>query len=467
MASDELGGGSLIGATIDAYIVISLLGKGGMGEVYKARDIRLGRLVALKIVSALYARDEEFAARFDREARAASSLSHPNVAQVYWAGRFEGRPYYAMEFVDGRSLGDVLRAEGRITGRTGLSYLAQTCEGLRAALEKGIIHRDIKPANLMLDGTGQIKIVDFGLARRVAGDATLSRSDSVLGTPRYMSPEQALGRPVDHRSDIYSLGATFYHLFAGEPPFDAPTPVALMMQHVNDQLPSLKVKCPNVPTQVCAVIHRMLAKRPEDRYQSYEDLLADVRRIVSGRVTAAPAAVAETTPVRVAPAPAASPAAPPLSVRMPSAPAPPRFGLWLALGGLAILSVVLFPWGALSGGGGKRSVFDMALSAKTMATMRNLAIGIEVLRSQSERLPADLGEVLRFLEAPDSDRFDGWGRELVYRPTPEGRYRLLSCGPDGVRGNADDLVIENGRMVKGEPTFIPPGQRGPSAPEQE
>ena len=453
-------GPSLIGATIDAYIVISLLGKGGMGEVYKARDIRLGRLVALKIVSELWGRDEEFAVRFDREARAASALSHPNVAQVYWAGRFEGRPYFAMEYVDGRSLAEVLRGDGRLAGRTGLSYLRQTCDGLRAALAKGIIHRDIKPANLMLDGAGQIKIVDFGLARRVAGDATLSRSDSVLGTPRYMSPEQALGRPVDHRSDIYSLGATFYHLFAGEPPFDAPTPLALMMQHVNEQLPSLKVRNPHVPAQVCALVHRMLAKRPEDRYQSYDDVLADLRRAEAGRVTAAPV-VAQTTPVRVVPAPGAPVPTSSAPVRTAGAPMPPRFGLWLGLGALAILSVVLVPWGALSGGGGKRSVFDIALTAKTLANMRNLSTGIEVYRSQREGPPATLDEVLRWLEAPDTDRYDGWGRELVYRPTADGRYRLLSCGPDGVRGSEDDIVIENGRVVKGEPNFVPPGRRVP------
>jgi len=237
----------LVGRQVGGYEVLGLLGQGGMGRVYQARDLRLGRMVALKIVHAPAFLRQELFARFAREARLLSEVVHPNVAQVYSAGELEGVPWYAMEHIEGPTLGQLLERRGRLSGRQCLDYLIEAAAGLYAAAEHGVIHRDIKPSNLMLGADGHLKIVDFGLARRLDEDSSLTRSQGVLGTPRYMSPEQALGGAIDHRSDMYSLGATFYHLFAGEPPFAGTSFASVALQHIQTPLPPLRQRNPHIP----------------------------------------------------------------------------------------------------------------------------------------------------------------------------------------------------------------------------
>ena len=487
------GEASLTGQLIDAFEILELIGRGGMGEVYKARDVRLDRLVAIKITNPLFARDPEFVGRFEREARAASALSHPNVAQVYWTGRYHERPFYAMEYVDGRSLAAVLLAEGKISGLKCLDYLAQAAEGLRAAHAKGIIHRDIKPANLMVGKDGVLKIVDFGLARRLSGDATLTQSDCVLGTPRYMSPEQALGGEVDHRSDIYSLGATFYHLFAGQPPFDAETPIALMMKHVQEPLPPLRERNPHVPGAVCGIVELMLAKRPEDRYQSYDQLLADVRLARGGRLAAPISSITgspERTPaertlrsgkhaflaggilavagavalivavvVLTRPSPESAAVRPRQSQSRPVLELPsaaeeqPQGDGPVTMPEPSPTAPASGPVLRLPAGG----VIEMAFRAKTLANMRQLSTMLQTEFAEREELPSNLAQLSERYEIPPEALLDGWNREILYERVGDRKFRLTSLGSDGLRGTDDDLVIDNGRVVKGQPeiTFQP------------
>src|SRR5688500_3016126 len=259
------------GHRIGTLELVARLGSGGMGEVWEARDLELDRLVAVKLMSPeLSARDA--AKRFRREARAAASINHPHVAQVHFAGMHEDRLYYVMEHAGGTSLARWLRERGRLPPARALDLMRQAAEGLRAALRAGVIHRDLKPANLMVDARWQLKIVDFGLARREL-DTTLTRANAVLGTPTYMAPEQARGLEVDHRADVYSLGATFYHLLSGKPPFHAPAPLQLAERHVSARLPPLAGRAPDVPKALCAFVERMLAKDPSRRFQSYDQLL--------------------------------------------------------------------------------------------------------------------------------------------------------------------------------------------------
>ncbi len=417
----------LAGQTIDGLAVRALLGRGGMAEVYKAWDPKLERYVALKIVSEEDARDRDFALRFEREARAASGVSHPNVAHVYGTGRYHGRPYYVMEFVDGRSLAEILDAEGRLAGLRGVDFLRQAAEGLRAAHEKGIVHRDIKPDNLMVDAKGVLKIVDFGLARRLGGDVKVTQTSVVVGTPRYMSPEQALGGPLDHRSDIYSLGACFYHLFAGEVPFDADTPVALMMKHVGEPLVPLKARAPTVPSGVAAIVERMLAKKPEDRYQTYDELLRDVDAARAGRM--------KSTSLEL-PAPAA---------RVQAAPPHANPWLWPAVLVVALLAALVVvgissgasklenaaktlassaapaassPQSSSSAGAPVQlpaswdapGMIGMALKARTLANMRKLATACNVWLSEHGEMPESLAPVLAQLDVPPQEQRDGWAR---------------------------------------------------------
>ena len=286
-----------IPSQIDHYEVEGELARGGMGVVYAAFEPSLGRKVALKLVNKNLVKDKNVLARFDQEARAAADLKHANVVSIYFRGTFDGAPYFAMELVEGESLADVVR-KGPLQAEQAIDYLLQTCRGLQAADEKGLIHRDIKPANLMVTGRGEIKITDFGLAKALEGDADLTHSGLVVGTPHYMSPEQAQGRELDCRSDIYSLGATFYHLLCGKRPFEKASITGVLLAHVNEELPPLKDKCPTVPAPLCATIEKMMAKRPHQRFSDYRALISHVESLQQERTNAAKldATIAATQP---------------------------------------------------------------------------------------------------------------------------------------------------------------------------
>jgi eukaryotic-like serine/threonine-protein kinase len=281
------------------YDVGRTLGSGGMGEVFLARDRVLGRDVALKVLRKQYAGDREFAERFKREARSAASLSHPNIVQVYDRGDTEdGSSYIAMEYVPGGTLKEKILAEGPLEAREAAALGAQVAEALGAAHERGMVHRDIKPQNVLLTDKGDVKVADFGIAR-AGSSVTISKTGSVMGTAGYMSPEQALGKPATPKSDLYSLGVVLYEALTGELPFTADNPIAVSMKHVNEPLIPPNEIDPRIPEGMNALVTRLMAKDPEDRYASADELADDLRRISSGfPPTAVPARMATPRPRR-------------------------------------------------------------------------------------------------------------------------------------------------------------------------
>ncbi len=282
----------MIGQTVSHYRIIDLLGEGGMGTVYAAEDTRLGRRVAIKIPHAAPSSDNSFHARFLREARAVSALSHPHIATVFDYGETpEGRPFIVMELINGRELGEVMRDGGLTLTRT-LEIVEDVAEALSEAHRQGIVHRDIKPSNVIVNERGEIKVLDFGLAKLVGeGHETastpesetmmrpLTRSDVMLGTPLYLSPEQAKGIHIDPRSDLFALGALLYECLTGRAAFAGATVVEIAAQiiHVNPPPPSTLNA--NVPADLDRAVMRALAKRPDDRYQTAEELGADLRTL--------------------------------------------------------------------------------------------------------------------------------------------------------------------------------------------
>lgn len=281
----------------DRYELVQVIGRGGMAEVWEARDLRLGRRVAIKILRPDLARDPAFQARFRREAQSAASLNHPNIVAAYDTGEdvfIDGTestvvPYIVMEYVDGMTLRQILTSGRRLLPERSLEIVAGTLSALDYAHRHGIVHRDIKPANVMLTRTGDVKVMDFGIARAMNDSGhTMTSAQTVMGTAQYLSPEQARGEVVDARSDLYSTGVLLYELLTGKPPFTGDSPVSIAYQHVSEQaLPPSQVD-PELDSDVDAIVMRSLAKSPDDRYQTAAEFRADVERAVMGApVTAA------------------------------------------------------------------------------------------------------------------------------------------------------------------------------------
>ena len=264
------------------YRILKPLGGGGMAKVYLAHDEVLDRDVALKILRGQYAEDEEFVERFKREAQNAARLSHPNMVAVYDRGKTEDGSYYiAMEYVPGGTLKDRISPAGSLEAREAVAVAAQIAEALRAAHECGIVHRDVKPQNVLMAEGGDAKVGDFGIARAAAA-TTISGTSLILGTANYMSPEQAMGKTVTPRSDLYSLGVVLYEMITGRVPFQADNPVALAMKHVNEIPRSPAEVNPQVPQEIAALTMKLLAKNPEERYGDAAELLDDLERVRSG-----------------------------------------------------------------------------------------------------------------------------------------------------------------------------------------
>ncbi|MGA1145879.1 MAG: Stk1 family PASTA domain-containing Ser/Thr kinase [Candidatus Nanopelagicales bacterium] len=291
----------------DRYQVGEVIGRGGMAEVHEGRDLRLGRRVAIKILRPDLAKDPAFQARFRREAQSAAALNHPNIVAVYDTGEDvltdpEGQdvvvPYIVMEYVDGMTLRQLLASGRRLLPERALEIAAGVLTALDYAHRHGIVHRDIKPANVMLTRTGDVKVMDFGIARAIneAGQ-TMTSASAVMGTAQYLSPEQARGEVVDARSDLYSTGVLLYELLVGRPPFSGDSAVAIAYQHVSEMpTPPSQVDA-GVSPEIDAVVLRALAKRADDRYQSAVEFRADVERAIAGApVTAAvPTIVGDAT----------------------------------------------------------------------------------------------------------------------------------------------------------------------------
>ncbi|MFI7545567.1 Stk1 family PASTA domain-containing Ser/Thr kinase [Actinoplanes sp. NPDC049599] len=271
------------------YQVGELLGYGGMAEVHKGRDLRLGRDVAIKMLRTDLARDATFQERFRREAQNSAALNHPAIVAVYDTGEEvsstgEKLPFIVMEFVNGRTLKEVLAAEQRLQPRRALEIIADICAALEFSHRHGIIHRDIKPGNVMITQNGQVKVMDFGIARALAsGATTMTQTSAVIGTAQYLSPEQARGESVDARSDVYAAGCVLFELMVGHPPFVGDSPVSVAYQHVREDPKAPSDINRDVPPDVDAIVLKALAKNPLNRYQSAQEMRADALRAVAGR----------------------------------------------------------------------------------------------------------------------------------------------------------------------------------------
>ncbi|MGD8240737.1 MAG: serine/threonine-protein kinase [Armatimonadota bacterium] len=269
------------------YRLEKLIGHGALGAVYRAEDEVTHQPVAVKVLPAALGTNGEYARRFLNEARLAQQIDHPNVVRVHDFGRRNGHYFLAMDYVDGESCKASIQREGRLPWRKAVEIVEQVAEGLAAAAEQGIIHRDIKPENVLIDPEGRIRIADLGLAKE-EGVMEPMPSDTSLGTPDYMSPEQVNNsEAVDYRSDIYSLGATLFHMLCGKAPYTGRSAYEVMVKHVSASLPSPRRYAPDLPDELCDVMRKMMAQDPSDRYQSYEELLNDLRALLAGQPVAA------------------------------------------------------------------------------------------------------------------------------------------------------------------------------------
>jgi eukaryotic-like serine/threonine-protein kinase len=272
---------TLIGTVFDGrYRIIRKLGAGGMAEVYLAEDQELGRRVAIKILNDRHAADDSFVERFRREAKNAAGLSHPNIVSIYDRGEAEGTYYIAMEFLDGRSLKELIVGRGQAPIKIAIDYARQILAALGAAHRHGIVHRDIKPHNVLVGGEGRLKVTDFGIAR--SGASQMTEVGSIIGTAQYLSPEQARGAPVDQTSDLYSVGVVLYEMLTGQVPFTGDTPLEIAMKHLSEVPKPPSELRPEVPHDLDSVVLRALAKEPGERYQSAEEMDADLARVAEG-----------------------------------------------------------------------------------------------------------------------------------------------------------------------------------------
>ena len=270
---------NLSGRSLGGYRLLRRLGRGAMGDVYLAEQQSLGRQVAVKVLRSDRALHPGAVERFSQEARAAAALVHGNIVQIHEVACVDGVHFLAEEYVAGPSLKAWLLARGPLDAIQAISVLSQVGSALVKSAQAGIVHRDIKPENLLVTPAGEVKVADFGLARVLEDDLELTQQGMALGTPLYMSPEQAAGRPVDVRSDLYSLGATVYHLLAGQPPFSGPTSLAVALAHQREQPMPLAAFRPELPAGLGRIVEQLLAKRPEERCESPTDLLQAVEAV--------------------------------------------------------------------------------------------------------------------------------------------------------------------------------------------
>jgi serine/threonine protein kinase/beta-lactam-binding protein with PASTA domain len=276
----------------DRYEVGEILGFGGMSEVHLARDLRLHRDVAIKVLRADLARDPSFYLRFRREAQNAAALNHPAIVAVYDTGEAETPagplPYIVMEYVDGVTLRDIVHTDGPMPSKRAIEVIADACQALNFSHQHGTIHRDVKPANIMISKTGAVKVMDFGIAKALADASSVTQTAAVIGTAQYLSPEQARGEKVDARSDVYSLGCVLYEMLTGEPPFTGDSPVAVAYQHVREDPIPPSQRHSDITPELDAVVLKALAKNPDNRYQTAAEMRADLIRVHSGEAPEAP-----------------------------------------------------------------------------------------------------------------------------------------------------------------------------------
>jgi serine/threonine-protein kinase len=385
----------------DRYELGEILGFGGMSEVHLARDLRLHRDVAVKVLRADLARDPSFYLRFRREAQNAAALNHPAIVAVYDTG--EARtptgplPYIVMEYVDGVTLRDIVHSDGPMPPRRALEVIADACQALNFSHQHGIIHRDVKPANIMISKTGAVKVMDFGIARAIADTGNpVTQTAAVIGTAQYLSPEQARGERVDARSDVYSLGCVLYEILTGQPPFVGDTPVSVAYQHVREDPVPPSTKHGGISSELDAVVLKALAKNPDNRYQSAAEMRADLVRVHSGEKPEAPKVL--TPHDRTLMMTSRSNARPdlagaPMTYDFGEAPRRSSVGRWLvALAILSILTVVVAV--AINLGGGKPREVQVPdvrgqVSADAIAALQNKGFKIRTQQKPDSTVAPD------------------------------------------------------------------------------
>ena len=386
----------------DRYRVEARIGQGGMAEVFRGFDPSLDRRVAIKVLVHPFDRDAGFVARFRREAQAAARLNHPNIVGVYDAGSDGDTQFIVMEYVEGRTLASFMGSGGKPTTEQAIELTEKVAAALLVAHDHGIVHRDIKPANVMVTRTGEVKVMDFGIAR-LQSDATAPQTSSVIGTPAYFSPEQAQGHPVDSRSDIYSLGCVLYELLAHQQAFTGDTPVAIAYKQVNEMPPAPSAFNPEVPPALDAVVMKCIAKNPANRYQNAGELIADLERVRNGLDV-------EATPLMPMAAGAAATqviARQPTEVLPPPEPEGSSRKIWLGvLIGLLIVAILAGAGYLLA-----QSLQGDSAATKPMprvigqqysvarATLTGAEYGLQVTRVNKVSTAAQEGQVLE--QAPD------------------------------------------------------------------
>jgi len=460
------------------------VGRGGMAEVFLARDRLLDRPVAIKILFPEFATDPSFVARFRREAQSAANLNHPNIVGVYDWGKERGTYYIVMEYIDGQSVSDILRADGPIEAKRAAGIAADVAGALGFAHRKGVVHRDVKPGNVLITSNGEVKVADFGIARAMtqSSEENLTQTGSVMGTATYFSPEQAQGKPVDPRSDLYSLGVVLYEMAAGKPPFQADSPVAIAYKHVQEAVPPLHERAPDVPEAYEAITLKALAKEADDRYQDAAELRADLLRFREGRAVQASAAAAAVsagppTAATAAVPRAGGPAAPVGPVTGATAATryeePPRkrtgwfFAAILLL--LVVLGGLLFAFGQQLGVFGDKAkqveVTSYVGQQEDVATKALTAAGLKP-KVETEASDKPLGEVLD--QDPKSGTVDE-GTEVVltvsggaktatvpdvaFLTEADARNKLVEAGFDNanITVTREDSTQAEGTVIRTDP----------------
>ncbi len=383
------------------YELGEAIGIGGMAEVFRGRDVRLGRDVAVKVLRADLAREPAFQGRFRREAQAAAGLNAPCIVSVFDTGESDGVPYIVMEYVEGRTLRDVLQSEGRLLPQRALEVVADVCAALDVAHAAGIVHRDIKPGNVMLTPRGEVKVMDFGIARAAADSSTTAtQTAAVMGTAAYLSPEQARGENVDNRSDIYSTGCMLYELVTGAPPFTGDSPVAVAYQHVREEPTPPSAYDETLPAAVDAVVLKAMAKRPAQRYQSADEMREDLLRAAAGQPVLAVPVVNEVEPEFAATsittlAPRRSRARRPMLI---------VFGLFLLA---VVVGVALLVKGLLGDDAGLLPAPPVVGLSQQEATLRLADAGLQVGKVVGQFAEKPAGTVIK--QSPDSGFLIGRG----------------------------------------------------------